>query len=279
MENGLLPGPWSNNSSIQSIAISNARYTFPVIAYTANNGLHSRKFSNEKRSTHDLHIDYGRCLRQGLMAQNAFYALHEVFLHSACSENQFLNAVSHKLENCIAHARTLDTDSVFDLNYFKDILYHHQQTNLRVAAFIKGLDQFNTWPETAGVGERHRSSILSHFQELGDRAQNLSLRCDNALTVLMQSMFIEETRASLIQGKRLAKLTILATVFVPLSFSTSLFGMNVQELGVAGAPPLWYWPFIAIPTTLIPLAIVLVERRAFAQQLTRLLEKLKEYLL
>jgi hypothetical protein len=44
-----------------------------------------------------LHINYGYDLDKETAARNCFYALHEIFLFAAFSENQFLNMLETKL--------------------------------------------------------------------------------------------------------------------------------------------------------------------------------------
>ena len=51
-------------------------------------------------------------------------------------------------------------------------------------------------------------------------------------------------------------LTTLATFYIPLSFVSTFFGMNVGTLIPNSAQPLWLYFVIAVPLTLISLAIV-----------------------
>lgn len=51
-------------------------------------------------------------------------------------------------------------------------------------------------------------------------------------------------------------LTTLATFYIPLSFVSTFFGMNIGTLIPDSAQPLWLYFVIAVPLTLISLAIV-----------------------
>lgn len=68
-------------------------------------------------------------------------------------------------------------------------------------------------------------------------AQKMTYRA--AMASLDESrMGIEHTKRSMEQSARVKRLTQLALVFIPLSFSTSLFGMNVEVLGT-GSGKAW----------------------------------------
>ena len=65
-------------------------------------------------------------------------------------------------------------------------------------------------------------------------AQKMTYRA--AMASLDESrMGIEHTKRSMEQSARVKRLTQLAFVFIPLSFSTSLFGMNMELLGTGTA--------------------------------------------
>jgi hypothetical protein len=50
-------------------------------------------------------------------------------------------------------------------------------------------------------------------------------------------------------------LTSLATFYIPLSFASSLLGMNVSEIS-ASSTPLWLFFAIAIPMSIVSLVLV-----------------------
>lgn len=59
-------------------------------------------------------------------------------------------------------------------------------------------------------------------------------------------MAVAESREAIDQAKRMGKLTFLAFIFVPLSFTTSFFGMNVKELD-AKKVSIWMWLVVSVP--------------------------------
>ncbi|CAG8189722.1 unnamed protein product, partial [Penicillium nalgiovense] len=55
---------------------------------------------------------------------------------------------------------------------------------------------------------------------------------------------------------RLKKLTLLATLFIPLTFSSSLLGMNIDLLG-QNAVRFWWYFVLCVPITLFAYIIYL----------------------
>ena len=94
------------------------------------------------------------------------------------------------------------------------------------------------------------NGLLEDYEQLRIRCVDLSKMCSRGITLAMGKASIEESRKAIEQSQRLKKLTILATLFIPLSFSTSLFGMNVDLLEQS-AVQLWWFFVVCIPITLI----------------------------
>ena len=93
--------------------------------------------------------------------------------------------------------------------------------------------------------------IRKSYEHLVKVNEDLYKRCTEAIGTLMNEIVIAESRKAIFLTERLGKLTFLAFVFVPLSFTTSFFGMNVQELGAGdGALRIWAWFALSIPLLL-----------------------------
>jgi Mg2+ and Co2+ transporter CorA len=169
------------------------------------------------------------------MAQDAMYALSEVLSFTASSQMQFLNLIDIKLEQQTSLPPAQDLLSLPNLKYLQKILYGHIQKTQRV------LDSINNtkspkWPkDTSPSGKRRADaavqSLEQDFEHLLKRTETLNDRTAQAITTLMSSISIAEAQRAHKQAKRVGKITFLAFVFVPLSFTTGFFGMNVTELG------------------------------------------------
>jgi len=82
------------------------------------------------------------------------------------------------------------------------------------------------------------------------------------LSDLKQLEVAEDHLNSAKEGISLARtashLTVLAFIFVPLNFSTSVFAMHIKPLGFDdGAVPLWYFVALAFPLELVALVVLL----------------------
>ncbi|KAI5844931.1 hypothetical protein BZA05DRAFT_438756 [Tricharina praecox] len=71
--------------------------------------------------------------------------------------------------------------------------------------------------------------------------KRLERRVESSFQALMSTMSIIESRNAVSQGESISKLTELAFIFIPLSFATSFFGMEIKEWE-ATKPQLWqFW--------------------------------------
>ena len=66
----------------------------------------------------------------------------------------------------------------------------------------------------------------------------------------MNRSVVLESRKAIEQPNHVKKLNLLATFFIPLSFTTSLFVMNFQVFGQGGLGT-WMFHTIAVPITLL----------------------------
>ena len=74
-------------------------------------------------------------------------------------------------------------------------------------------------------------------------------------------MGIEHTKRSMEQSARVKRLTQLAFVFIPLSFSTSLFGMNMELLGTGTAKAWMLAVAVAVAYTLTCAVWIVIDWR------------------
>ncbi|PGH34680.1 hypothetical protein GX50_02468 [[Emmonsia] crescens] len=234
-------GPWSP-APPESRLLPVIRHK-PMVALKCHL-LSDETYTPQTQSASLLHVDYGRSLRSSIMAADPFYALNEIFSFAASSEMYFLNLIDIKLDKYTG-PNIHEPDSLPNLKYTKDILYRHIQKIQRILNSIHNAQHFK-WPRAGSEGGRKgrattaAEGLEQDFSHLLNCAQTLHTRCNEAITVLMSSISISESTKAIDQGRRVAKLTFLAFIFVPLSFTTSFFGMNVKEFE-ANNPPIYYW--------------------------------------
>lgn len=191
-----------------------------------------------------LHLDYGRSLRTNLMAYDPFYTLNEIFSLSATSQKQFLNLISHKLDQSTGALDNDNFDGLPNLRYLKKVILE-QIKQIEVARTSIQNAKPPKWPVAADtVEQRAKGLVEQDYEHLYNDAVALNIRCQESINNLMNSMAILESKKAIQQAGRVEKLTFLALFFVPLSFTTSFFGMNVAGLNNV---PLWVWFITSAP--------------------------------
>ncbi len=206
------------------------------------------------RSTSHLPTDYGRSLRPSTMARDALYSPTEVFALAASSQLQFLNLIDIKLDGYTSDILPIERASWLlpNLRYTKQVLYRHIHATRRTLDSIRNASTHPKWPrDTTDSGSRKATaaaqSLVRDFEHLLERAEALDRRVTEAINVLMSSIYISESQKAIEQAERVGKLTFLAFIFIPLSFTTSLFGMNVTEL--EDDVGLKWWAALSVPVT------------------------------
>ena len=106
--------------------------------------------------------------------------------------------------------------------------------------------------------------LMEDYEQLHVRCIDLSKMCTRGITLAMNKATIVESRKAIEQSGRLKKLTLLATLFIPLSFSSSLFGMNIDLLGQSTVSYWWFF-VLCIPITLFAYIFYLWDFRILGQ--------------
>ena len=201
--------------------------------------------------------NYGLTLDPALLAADSFYALNELFQLSASSICQLLNMIESIVDQNTGYNLFKSKDySLANLSYHQDIL-NRLEIRLRENIFDLEHHQDTKWPrfydfDDNDAAERRAKAVacaevlLTDFKELLSRAERLSLRCQSGMSVCMNSASIAESQRAIEQAQQIEQLTRLAFFYIPLSFTTSFFGMNLGLFG-SGHVPLWLWFAVSVP--------------------------------
>ena len=122
----------------------------------------------------------------------------------------------------------------YDEEVLKDAISEIEAPDMIIAANVINLNKYqliNPNACTAGM-----KAALRDFQLLQSEVKDLKVRCQVLLNRLVSTLSLEESRKSIEQSNSTKQLTQLAYVFLPLSLSASVFGMNTRELR---DPRLW----------------------------------------
>ena len=226
-----------------------------AIASGTKHPLSSRKEdATMHQSAAILPFEFGKLVDCNVANHNPFYALHYVFHHAACAENQVLNLVEALLEQemgVLVNERH-QSHSLENLQFFSMFLDRHKRhisDTLRVVR-AKGNSKWpakNVYCETASSAAKN---LEDDFEDLLSKARELRERCTEGMGVMMNRAVVAESRKAIDQAERLKRLTLLATFFIPLSFTTSLFGMNFEELG-QGHLHVWLFAVVSAPVLVL----------------------------
>lgn len=261
-------GPWTEHLQ-PLVKRSDQRAFLPIIQVRPGAGikpyLHSiqkdqRPAANLAQSSALLHLKYGKTLNKKLMANDAFYAFQELFLFSAFSHNQLLNMVESDIMTDSGEFGPKEL-GLGQSNYIYIQEFLERQI-VRLEENVKALKSRGgpMWPQ-ADDGILKQQSIAAaqvleqDFEYLVKRSSTLIERCKSKLSHLATRALLEESKRGIEQAEEVTNLTRLAFVFIPLSFTASFFGMNLDPI-VKGSNPLWIWFAVSIPLILLSIAFM-----------------------
>jgi hypothetical protein len=205
---------------------------------------------------------YGRDLNQELMQLDPFYALHGIFAFCSAAENQFLNLIWSVLQ---AEAGQPETEAYQGTSLLR-FKQHEQLLQDRISSLRSTLAYVRErgaaiWPHTRhqNPSEKQKEELsqaedmlVKDFTYLIRRAEELVELCRNEIQNVRNMVSLAESRKGVEQARGVARLTSLAFIFIPMSFTTSFFGMNFKELGTGGLS-LWIWFAVTIPVCIFTL--------------------------
>ena len=149
--------------------------------------------------------------------------------------------------NKVMHPRG-KTSSNLEVHYDKQLgVLNEMRQNLDALKVFTTHDSSARWKGTIADYQRVLESTERQINVV--LAQKMTYRA--AMASLDESrLSIEHAKRSVEQNDRVKKLTQLALIFIPLSFSTSAFGMNLEVLGT-GTARIW---MVAVTTVLVYLS-------------------------
>ncbi|KAF4554655.1 Hypothetical protein D9617_4g004100 [Elsinoe fawcettii] len=206
-------------------------------------------------------ISFGAALDPKLMAADPLYAISDILRLSTESLWQLLNVIDDVIDDVVGHKMSQERRyKAEDLLYHQDILKRLQN---RARSTIDCITHYkDSWPRPP-VGDilrqqcdTHIDSILRDFRCVSNRAADLLNQCRDDMALCMNAAQIEESRKNIEQAKKVAQLTLLAFVYIPLLFTTSFFGMNVAALGQEGGLDIWPWFAMSAPLLFVSCALL-----------------------
>jgi Mg2+ and Co2+ transporter CorA len=100
------------------------------------------------------------------------------------------------------------------------------------------VDWFEEWAKIEGVQKSSHRGINESLSQILDGIDKLSSFLMDSFQLLISTVSTLDAKHSFEEGKRSTLLTQLAFIYIPLSFVTGIFGMNVKEIN---SSPLSLW--------------------------------------
>ncbi|TGO51361.1 hypothetical protein BOTNAR_0359g00110 [Botryotinia narcissicola] len=206
-----------------------------------------------------LPFQYGRFLDKEILYHDALYAISDVFRLSAASEAKFLNIINDVINHELEVSKNLNKASMVNLQYLRRLIDNHIDGIKETVLVLSSQDQF-AWPRAGpgtnqhGVADGMRGLLLNDFLHLSQRAELLSKGCQKGMQSLVNTAAFQEAAKGVANAQRVEQLTLLATIFVPLTFTCSIFGMN---FAVFGQGELQLWIFAPVAAGVVALSYAL----------------------
>lgn len=181
-----------------------------------------------------LPLQYGTLLDPEIMRTDALYAFSDLFVFAASSENQFLNLVQKEIDMSIRTFDQKEEWSLENLRYNKALLDEHIQHTRHIVAFLR-LENNMSWPQAKDpqhvqIRNNTKTTLLEDYEHLLERTQTLATRAMEGMHVIMNDSMLKENMKAMEQTREVGRLSLLAFFFLPLSFASSIFGMNFVDI-------------------------------------------------
>lgn len=219
-----------------------------------NSGIHQLKVNSEHKNLQSaqlLHQEYGRQLDPSWASCDPFYALTPMFRFALCSEMALLNLVASMVRRELSHSSivTRGNRNLSNLLFHQRILKRHVRNLQEPIVFMEGV-KTTLWFRAMTLAQQQRceenvQTVLRDYRAALQQTEALCEECVQGMSIVAHNATTQEAQKAFEETKAVNKLTKLAVFFVPLSFTTSVFGMNVTELGVDGAPKIWVWILVS----------------------------------
>lgn len=269
-------GPWLELEDRDTTWPSTSFY--PTIQHQPRVGLKPHRTAipqNERpslrfvQSASLLPLDYGKFLDPVLMASDPFYAMNDLFQFVAYAEVQFLNMMEATVAEETGYLSLTKESQLTNLLHSHDVFEAHAKRlrqNVETIRFRGGPD----WPRTTDAAlyqkrEAAAESLLRDYEHLLSRAEALSVRCQRGMDVMINKSILTESKKAIDQAQEVTKLTRLAFIYIPLSFTTSIFSMNLKPIS-DGPHNFWLWLVVSMPILLATLAPLILDISAIPRK-------------
>lgn len=182
-----------------------------------------------------------------LVNEDPFFLLSSILRTSFLSWTQVLKVLANTVASChdkltlpqsqLHHYLSQLRSCIAMVNHIKEVLLENQDI-IRNGGHSK-------WPKASTEETRLRkhqlqSQLVADHKYLLSRCDHLLVECESTTIALLGFAQLMASERSISQAKEVQRLTAMAAVFIPVTFATGIFGMNIKEFEPA---PRWWYPF------------------------------------
>ena len=210
---------------------------------------------------------YGTSLDPQLMAADPVYALTELFTFLCASETQYLDMIRSVLDDNVASIHNEGANSKGDIRAILVFSYrgleHRRDQITATIDFLKGQSEPGQISNYSAI-----SLVIRDYEFLIRKTNELMKRCDHEWNVIMSEAAVDDAQWSRDQSRSQHKFTVLASIYLPLSISSSLFGMTFFNLNSL-QKGFTLWTVVTISLFLFSLVMLLWDRNYVKQAWNR----------
>ena len=188
-----------------------------------------------------------------LLLQDPFYIVSRLLSSASRSWSQLLNYIDGDIQVCSAAEEEQLSAALEQFRFNFGLL-------IRIKGFLAEdllvIEEKGSvsWPKATDPALRARidgiqASLAKDYGFLIIRSGQLASRCETGIGVLVSVAQLQEAQKGINQTKQVHDLTKLAFFFIPLTFVSSIYGMNVSLF--KDYPPIWTYFATAVPLTAV----------------------------
>ncbi|CAD6584200.1 MAG: hypothetical protein ASARMPRED_001626 [Alectoria sarmentosa] len=197
--------------------------------------------------------------------------IHPLLKIAAATELNFLGLIEARLEDelepSVLAGRKFNLSTLLHTKKSLNRRTYGLSSNIRFIQSYQDLD----WPKAANESSKDMRKIVEElqidFKDLLALTHALVERCNESISLIQAVVTVRQADRAMEESQSLKRLTVLAFFFVPLSFTTSIFGMNLRNFSDQNSLSIWIWIVVAVPVALIssllwfPTTLTVLHRR------------------
>lgn len=276
------PGPWLTHEDRYSTPLPSWTTLLPTIQHRSNIALRVDSLDTDNKpslsrsfpqSAALLAENYGALLNHELMSLDPFYALSDLFSFCAYAEAQCLNLLDSVISSDTNYSSLYyEAPTLSNLLCCQEILDTHLsqiRTNIELLKSRGG----GGWPcvpqnhQLHGEAIQTAKTLQKDFEDLAARAELSSRRCTRGMKIMMNNVMLAESKRALSLTQKATRLTLIAFFYIPLSFTTSFFGMNLNP--IQSGLPIWVWFATTIPVLIFSICFLYYDAKMHQRQWER----------